>query len=95
MQITADIFGMAAERPHTFETSALGAAIDAAVGLKLYSDFPSAVKAMTRTGRVFEPIPENHQLYDNLYRRVYLKMYGQLRPLFKEIRDITGYPAEN
>jgi sugar (pentulose or hexulose) kinase len=92
MQITADIFGMAAERPHTFETSALGAAIDAAIGLKLYSDFPSAVKAMTRTERVFEPIKDNHCLYDNLYRRVYLKMYKRLLPLFREIQNITGYP---
>jgi Sugar (pentulose and hexulose) kinases len=92
MQITADIFGMAAERPHTFETSALGAAIDAAVGLKLYSDFPSAVRSMTRTGKVFEPSLKNHQLYDGLYKRVYLKIYGQLKPLFKEIKDITGYP---
>ncbi len=95
MQITADIFGMAAERPHTFETSALGAAIDAAVGLKLYPDFPSAVKTMTRTGRVFEPIKENQKLYDELYKKVYLKMYGRLRPLFKEIRDITGYPPQD
>jgi sugar (pentulose or hexulose) kinase len=92
MQITADIFGMKAERPHTFETSALGAAIDAAVGLKLYPDFPSAVKAMTRTGKVFEPSADNHRLYDDLYKRVYLKMYGRLKPLFKEIKDITGYP---
>ncbi|KQC10612.1 MAG: carbohydrate kinase [Smithella sp. SDB] len=92
MQITADVFGMAAERPHTFETSALGAAIDAAVGLKLYPDFPSAVRSMTRTGKVFEPSLKNHQLYDELYKRVYLKMYGQLKPLFKEIKDITGYP---
>lgn len=95
MQITADIFGMTAERPHTFETSALGAAIDAAVGLKLYPDFPSAVKAMTRTGKVFEPSSDNHRLYDDLYKRVYLKMYGQLKPLFKEIRDITGYPSKD
>jgi sugar (pentulose or hexulose) kinase len=95
MQITADIFGMAAERPHTFETSALGAAIDAAIGLKLYSDFPSAVKAMTKTGRVFEPIQDNQKLYDELYTRVYRKMYGRLKPLFKEIRDITGYPPED
>jgi sugar (pentulose or hexulose) kinase len=95
MQITADIFGMTAERPHTFETSALGAAIDAAVGLKLYPDFPSAVKAMTRTGKVFEPSGDNHRLYDDLYKRVYLKMYGQLKPLFKEIRDITGYPSKD
>jgi sugar (pentulose or hexulose) kinase len=94
MQITADIFGITAERPHTFETSALGAAIDAAVGLKLYPDFPSAVKSMTRTGRVFESSSENHKLYDDLYNRVYRKMYGRLKPLFKEIRDITGYPSK-
>jgi len=95
MQITADVFGMAAERPHTFETSALGAAIDAAVGLKLYSDFPSAVSSMTRTGRVFEPVKDNQKIYDDLYKRVYQKMYGRLRPLFKEIRDITGYPPQD
>ncbi len=95
MQITADVFGMAAERPHTFETSALGAAIDAAVGLKIYPDFPAAVNAMTRTGKVFEPIKANQILYNDLYNKVYLKMYGQLKPLFKEIRDITGYPAKN
>jgi len=95
MQITADVFGMAAERPHTFETSALGAAIDAAVGLKIYPDFPSAVKGMTRTGKIFEPSADHHRLYDDLYNRVYLKMYGRLKPLFKEIRDITGYPPKN
>ena len=33
MQITADIFNMAVERPHTYETSGLGAAINAAVGI--------------------------------------------------------------
>jgi sugar (pentulose or hexulose) kinase len=88
MQITADVFGLPAERPHTYETSALGAAIDAAVGLGLYPDFPSAVKAMTRVKEVFEPIPENHRLY----REVYLHIYARLRPLFESIRDITGYP---
>jgi sugar (pentulose or hexulose) kinase len=92
MRITADVFGLPAERPHTYETSALGAAIDAAVGLGLYPDFPSAVKAMTRVKEVFEPIPENHRLYDRLYREVYLHIYPRLRPLFESIRDITGYP---
>ena len=39
MQLTADIFGLPAIRPHVYETSGLGAAIDAAVGLKLHADF--------------------------------------------------------
>jgi len=93
MQITADIFGITAERPHTFETSALGAAIDAAVGLKVYADFPEAVRQMTREGKWFEPSLENHELYDSLYKKVYLKMYARLRPLFRAIRDVTGYPS--
>jgi len=92
MQLTADIFGLPAERPHTYETSGLGAAIDAAVGLGIYPDFDSAVSSMTRVGRVFEPDPQRVKLYDRLYREVYLKMYPQLQPLYRKIRDITGYP---
>ena len=92
MQIIADIFGMPARRPHTHETSALGAAIDGAVGLGLHSDFPAAMKAMTRVGRVFEPIGKNVALYKAFYERVYLKIYKQLLPIFKEMQQITGYP---
>lgn len=92
MQIAADVFGKPAVRPHLFETSALGAAIDGAVGVGLYSDFDSAVQAMTRPGKTFEPISQNHQIYDELYTRVYKKMYAKLQHFYKEIRDITGYP---
>ena len=92
MRITADIFGIPAERPHTYETSALGAAIDAAVGLGIHPDFPSAVKAMTRAQEVFEPIAANHRLYDDLYHKVYLGIYPRLKPLFRKIREVTGYP---
>lgn len=92
MQITADIFNLPAEKPHTYETSALGAAIDAAVGLKFYSDFSDAVKAMTRVRERYEPIPRNRDLYQELYEKVYLKMYAKLKPLYDEIRQITGYP---
>ena len=92
MQITADVFALPTERPHTHETAVVGAAIDAAVGLGLFPDFPSAVAAMTRVERVFEPDPKNVDLYRNLYERVYLRMYHQLLPLFREIKDITGYP---
>lgn len=93
IQITADIFNRPAQRPHTYETSALGAAIDAAVGLKFYPDFPTAVQNMTRITDVFEPIPKNRDLYAELFERVYRKMYGRLRPIYNEIRAITGYPA--
>jgi sugar (pentulose or hexulose) kinase len=92
MQLTADIFGLPTSRPHVYEASGLGAAIDAAVGLKLHPDFPTAVAEMTHPGTIFDPIPKNHHLYDELYRHVYLKMYRHLRPLYEEIRKITHYP---
>ena len=93
MQLTADIFGLPAIRPHLFETSGLGAAMVAAVGLGVHSDFRQAVDAMTRTGDSFDPHPAHHQLYDRLYREVYRRMYRRLRPLYAKIREITGYPA--
>mgnify|MGYP002064199582 CR=1 FL=1 len=93
MQITADIFNLPAQRPHTHETSALGAAIDAAVGLKLHPDFDSAIRDMTRVANTFEPIPRNRDLYHELYERVYRKLYRRLKPIYSDIRAITGYPA--
>ncbi len=92
MQLTADIFGLPTTNPHVYEASGLGAAMDLAVGLKLHPDFDVAVKEMTRTGLAFEPIAENHKIYDELYNKVYLKMYARLKPLYDEIRSITGYP---
>jgi sugar (pentulose or hexulose) kinase len=92
MQLTADIFGLPAARPHIYDTSGLGAAIDAAVGLRLHPDFSRAIHAMTRVSQIFEPNPQNHTLYDALYRQVYLKMYPRLQSLYESIREITGYP---
>ncbi|NLD72903.1 MAG: carbohydrate kinase [Chloroflexi bacterium] len=92
LQITADIFGLPTARPHVYDTSGLGAAIAASVGLGIHPDFPTAVAAMTRLGRVFEPDPAARAVYEPLYQRVYLPMYNRLRPLYEEIRAITGYP---
>lgn len=92
MQITADIFGLPAERPHTFEASGLGAAINAAVGAGLYPDHATAQAHMSRTGRVFEPNREHARLYDRLYAEAYVKLYSRLAPLYRTIRQITNYP---
>jgi sugar (pentulose or hexulose) kinase len=92
LQITADVFGLPVGRPHVYEASGLGAAIDAAVGLGLHPDFETAVASMTRVGRVLVPDPATSALYDELYSRVYRRMYSRLRPLYNEIRAITGYP---
>lgn len=93
MQITADVFNRPTVRPHVYETSGLGAAINIAVGLGLHEDYSAAVSAMTRAGREFLPDAAAAQTYDALYREVYSELYGRLQPLYQRIRSITGYPA--
>jgi len=90
--LTADIFGLPVARVHTHEASGLGAAIDAAVGLGIHTDIASAVDAMVHVSDVRDPDPVTHARYDDLYRSVYRRMYGRLRPLYRDIRRITGYP---
>lgn len=89
MQLTADVFGLPASRPRLYEASGLGAAIDAAVGLKLHPDFATAVARMTHAGDTFEPDPKAHAIYEELYRQVYLRMYGRLQPLYERLRGIV------
>jgi len=91
MQLTADIFGLPASRPHVYEAAALGAAIDGAVGAGIHPNFQVASKEMTRIKDTFEPDARNHTLYNRLYREVYLGIYSRLRPLYQTLRDITGH----
>jgi sugar (pentulose or hexulose) kinase len=94
MQITADVFNLPASRPHIYETSGLGAAMDAAVGLGLHPNLQTAVAEMTRVSQTFEPHPDARDIYEGLYHKVYKQMYRRLRPLYEEIRRITGYPPK-
>lgn len=85
LQITADVFNLPACRPHVSETAGLGAAMLAAVGAGIHPDLPTAVKEMTRPGRVFEPRPETAAVYGALYHEVYRRLYPRLRPLYRAI----------
>jgi len=89
MQITADVFGLPAARPHIYETSGLGAAIDIAVGLQLHPDFATAVQAMTRVSDVFQPDQKNSAIYNQLYEQVYKGLYKRLKPLYENIQEIS------
>ncbi|MCX7981787.1 MAG: FGGY-family carbohydrate kinase [Syntrophales bacterium] len=90
LQLTADLFGLPVSKPHVYEASGLGAAIDAMVGLGLHTDFPTAIKEMVHLGTTFIPNPHTHEIYNALYHRVYKQMYDRLRPLYEEIKKIIG-----
>jgi len=91
-KIAASIFNLPMVRGKTHETSGLGAAIVTAVGVKLYDSFSEAIKHMVTEETRFEPDPAAVQIYDQLYERVYQRMYTALAPLYRDIREITGYP---
>jgi len=92
MQMTADIFNLKVEKPHTYETSALGAAINCVVGLKLYPDFETAIKNMCHIEKEYLPDPDHAAVYHELYKKVYRKMYRRLKPIYHKIRHIVNYP---
>jgi sugar (pentulose or hexulose) kinase len=87
LQLTADVFGLPASRPHVYEASGLGAAIDAAVGAGVHPDFPAAIREMTHVRDSFEPDGSAHQRYEDLYQGVYKKMYDRLKPLYHFMRS--------
>jgi len=89
MQITADVFGLPVSRPHLYEASGLGAAVNAAVGAGIHTDYPTALKEMTRLGDTFEPDMAVHDIYRSLYEDIYLRMYKQLQPLYRSIQTLT------
>jgi sugar (pentulose or hexulose) kinase len=89
MQLTADIFNLPVSRPHLYEASGLGAAINAAVGVGLHKDYASALKAMTRLGETFLPNHRASQVYEQLYNEIYLHMYKHLQPFYKAMQDFN------
>ncbi len=91
-QIVADVFNMNLLRGKTHETSGLGAAIITAYGIREFSTLNDAVKNMVNYSDVFKPKVENTEIYKALFTEVYLKMYKNLEPLYKKIREITNYP---
>ncbi len=91
-KITADIFNLPMVKGSTHETSGLGAAIITAKGLGIYKSLDEAVTGMVQIKQTFEPDQENVKIYQELYSRVYAKMYKALEPLYSQIREITGYP---
>ncbi len=86
MQTAADIFAMPISRPHTSETSGLGAAMCAAVGMRIYPDFSSAVRAMSRIDKVFYPNAARADFYDRLYQHVYKPWTQHLITLYNNER---------
>ena len=88
-QITADIFGLPVSRVQTFETTSLGASIGVFVAAKHFANIEDATKAMSHKGKTFYPNEIAKKQYDYLYKNVYVKMYPQLKGVYKDINKFS------
>jgi len=81
MQIYADVTGREMKISRSAQTCALGSAIAAAVVGGIYKNFADAQSAMCGIKQTsFKPIPENHKVYQQLYK------------LYKQLHDGFGLP---
>jgi len=88
LQITADIFNRPVEKPKISEASALGSAMLAFYGLGIYKSIDEAVKNMYKVGKIIHPNTNNISLYEKIYQNAYLKIYQNLKPIYKELKNI-------
>ena len=84
-QITADIFNLPVSRVQTFETTSLGTAIATFVAAGVFENVEDAIAAMSHTTTTFIPNEVASQQYKYLYKKVYLKMFPQLKDVYKDI----------
>jgi autoinducer 2 (AI-2) kinase len=73
-QTLADVLGIPVKIPVEKEAAALGTAIMAGVGARLYPDLETAISQLVKWERIHSPNLENHQKYLTIYenwRKVY------------------------
>ena len=88
-QITADIFGLPVSRVQTYETTSLGASMGVFVATGRFSSIEEATKAMSHKSKTFYPNEIAKKEYDYLYKNIYVKMYPQLKGVYKDINKFS------
>jgi autoinducer 2 (AI-2) kinase len=89
-QIVADVLGVAVKVPVVKESTALGAAMCAGLGVGLYASLADAASRIVRFERTVEPVAANRAAYDEQFARwsaVYARVLqlseeGLLRPMW-------------
>jgi xylulokinase len=93
-EIKADICGIPVVIPAQQEAAVLGAAILAAVGVGLFPNLDSAVKAMAFGGEKVNPNPGHRAVYDRSYK-LYIALYDLVKTLYPECGEISRMAREH
>ena len=86
-QIISDILNVEVVKIHSEEGPALGAAILAMVGCKVYNNVNEACKNIIKLSDEFYPIIDNVELYNMKYNK-FIKIYPQVKSLFVANRSL-------
>ncbi|MEW6238703.1 MAG: FGGY-family carbohydrate kinase [Candidatus Omnitrophota bacterium] len=84
LQIKADIMNIPIEVPSVSEAGCLGCAILAGSATGVYSSVKEAAQQLARTGKTFEPQPENAKLYNERFEW-YKEIYPRLKDIFHKM----------
>ncbi|MCP4603536.1 MAG: hypothetical protein GY847_23960 [Proteobacteria bacterium] len=89
LQICADIMGRPFVRPTVIEAGALGAAIIAGVGTRVFNSYEESIGAMVKLDRTFEPDDRERQRYQDLFEK-----YKLLWPLMSDYLRDTAHKQQ-
>jgi xylulokinase len=88
-QIQADIYGKELVTLRTAEGSALGAALLAGVGAKIYASVEESARQAIQIKDRLAPRPAEMRVYDRYYE-VYRNLYGTARPLIHQLAALAS-----
>jgi xylulokinase len=86
MQNKADVVGRCIEAPDIEDATALGAAMLAGIGVKLYANEQDAFEQVYRPGGAYEPNAQAAARYEELFP-IYQQLYRILAPVSHQLYD--------
>lgn len=87
MQILSDIFGMEVRQAENTEMTTIGAAMSLFLAEKVFKTPKEATEHFSKTGKTYRPDKKSHEIYDLLYKKVYLNIYPSLKKVYKDCKD--------
>ncbi len=84
-QMCANITNRPVRRPQSFENTAIGEAIATFVALGEFETPQQAVESMVHYKDEFLPQRDQVQIYDDLYKSIYIKLYKKLQKFYLKL----------
>jgi sugar (pentulose or hexulose) kinase len=88
-QIIADVTGKQVFRANTTEAAALGAGMLAAYAIGWFASVRETAQAMSMISpEPFNPDPERHKFYTQIFENVYIHLFPALQPMLNRLTDL-------